>query len=299
MDYLQEGETQALAFVTLGTTSDEQIHDDIEGDRRERLMLHYNFPPYSVGETGRLGTGRREIGHGHLALRAITPLIPSKEDFPYTIRIVSEVLESNGSSSMATVCASSMAIMDAGIQIPQSIAGIAMGLIKEGDQTVVLSDILGDEDHLGDMDFKVAGTKKGITAFQMDIKIKNIDHDTMKTALDQAKEGRLHILEAMEKTIDHSKSDLSKYAPRILTIDINPDNIGLVIGSGGKTIRALTEKFDVEINIDDGGKGSHTRQKCKKQRRSKRSHTPTLRRTRSGKRVYGNSKKNYKLWCIH
>lgn len=247
------GETQALAFVTLGTASDEQFHDDIDGDRRDRFLLHYNFPPYSVGETGRLGTGRREIGHGHLAYRAISPMLPNKENFPYTIRIVSEVLESNGSSSMATVCAGSMALMDAGVQIPRSVAGIAMGLIKEGSDTVVLSDILGEEDHLGDMDFKVAGTRNGITAFQMDIKIKNIDQDTMKIALTQAKEGRMKILDVMESTIKNHKEDLSQYAPRIITLIINPDHIGMVIGSGGKTIRALTEKYKVEINIDDNG----------------------------------------------
>ena len=247
------GETQALAFVTLGTSSDEQIHDDIDGDRRSRFLLHYNFPPYSVGETGRLGTGRREIGHGHLAYRALEPMLPSKEKFPYTMRVVSEVLESNGSSSMATVCAGSMALMDAGVQIDRSIAGIAMGLIKEGDDTVVLSDILGEEDKLGDMDFKVAGTKNGITAFQMDIKIKNIDSDTMKTALNQAKEGRLHILSKMEATISAPSTTLSDFAPRILTFKIKADQIGAVIGSGGKTIRSIMEKFSVEINVDDVG----------------------------------------------
>lgn len=247
------GETQALAFVTLGTARDEQIHDDIDGDRRDGFMLHYNFPPFSVGETGRMGTGRREIGHGHLAYRAIKPMLPDNKAFPYTMRIVSEVLESNGSSSMATVCAGSMALMDAGVHIPKSVAGIAMGLIKEGDRTAVISDILGEEDHLGDMDFKVAGTRDGITAFQMDIKIKNIDEATMKTALSQAKEGRMHILDIMEKTIATPNNDLSEYAPRILTVDIKPDQIGILIGSGGKTIRSLQEKYKVEINIDDNG----------------------------------------------
>lgn len=246
------GETQALAFVTLGTARDEQIHDDIDGDRRDRFLLHYNFPPYSVGETGRLGTGRREIGHGNLAYRALEPMLPDKKIFPYTMRVVSEVLESNGSSSMATVCSGSMALMEAGVHLPKSVAGIAMGLIKEGDNTAVLSDILGEEDHLGDMDFKVAGTRDGITAFQMDIKIKNIDETTMKTALNQAKEGRMHILDIMEKTIS-TPDDLSEYAPRILSVDIKPDQIGILIGSGGKTIRSLQEKYKVEINIDDNG----------------------------------------------
>lgn len=247
------GETQALAFVTLGTAADAQIHDDIDGDRRDRFLLHYNFPPYSVGETGRLGTGRREIGHGHLAYRALEPMLPKKETFPYTMRVVSEVLESNGSSSMATVCAGSMALMDAGVLIPRSVAGIAMGLIKEGEQHVVLSDILGEEDHLGDMDFKVAGTRNGITAFQMDIKIKNIDAETMKVALSQAKEGRIHILDIMEDTISTPNADLSEFAPRILALDIKPDQIGILIGSGGKTIRSLQEKYNVEINIEDTG----------------------------------------------
>lgn len=247
------GETQALAFVTLGTSSDEQIYDDIDGDRRDRFLLHYNFPPFSVGETGRMGTGRREIGHGHLAYRALQSMLPDKKSFPYTMRVVSEVLESNGSSSMATVCAGSMALMDAGVNIPKSIAGIAMGLIKEGNDTVVLSDILGEEDHLGDMDFKVAGTRDGVTAFQMDIKIKNIDSETMKQALNQAREGRMEILEVMEQAIKTSKQDLSEYAPRILTLDINPDHIGLLIGAGGKTIRTLTEKYQVEINIEETG----------------------------------------------
>ncbi len=248
------GETQALATVTLGTASDEQIRDDIDGDKKEHFLLHYNFPPYSVGETGRLFTGRREIGHGHLAFRAVQPILPDKSVFSYTIRIVSEILESNGSSSMATVCASSLSLMDSGVPIKNAVAGIAMGLIAEDDKTVVLSDILGEEDHLGDMDFKVAGTKNGITAFQMDIKIKNVSTETMKEALEQAREGRIHILQIMNKTIENSKEKLSQYAPRVITFEVDPENIGTLIGSGGKTIRSISEKYDVQVDIADNGK---------------------------------------------
>ena len=248
------GETQSLSIVTLGSASDEQIFDDIDGDRRESFLLHYNFPPYSVGETGRLGTGRREIGHGHLAFRAVQPMLPEAEKFPYTIRVVSEILESNGSSSMATVCAASLSLMDSGVPIKDAIAGIAMGLVAENDKMVVLSDILGEEDHLGDMDFKVAGTKNGITGFQMDIKIKNIDSETMKKALLQAKEGRMHILDIMNKTCAEPKKELSPSAPRIISFSVEPENIGLLIGSGGKTIRGISEKHDVQVNIDDTGK---------------------------------------------
>ncbi len=247
------GETQALAVVTLGTMYDEQIMDDIDGDRRENFMLHYNFPPYSVGETGRLGTGRREIGHGHLAHRALSAVIPGKDAFPYTLRVVSEVLESNGSSSMATVCGGSLAMMAAGVPTAKPVAGIAMGLISDGERTAVLSDILGEEDHLGDMDFKVAGTRDGITAFQMDIKIKNVSKEVMTTALGQAKRGRMHILDRMAEAIQAPQSELSEHAPRILSFTVEPDAIGLLIGSGGKTVRSIQEKFGVQVNFDDGG----------------------------------------------
>lgn len=247
------GETQALAVVTLGTMYDEQIMDDIDGDRREHFMLHYNFPPFSVGETGRLGTGRREIGHGHLAHRALSAVVPGKDTFPYTIRVVSEVLESNGSSSMATVCGGSLALMAAGVPTPKPVAGIAMGLISDGDRTAVLSDILGEEDHLGDMDFKVAGTRDGITAFQMDIKIKNVSAEVMTTALEQAKRGRMHILDKMAEAIQQPQEELSVHAPRIVTFTVDPDAVGLLIGSGGKTVRSIQEKFGVQVNFDDGG----------------------------------------------
>jgi len=247
------GETQALVIATLGTAVDEQIMDDIEGDRREHFMLHYNFPPYSVGETRRLGTGRREIGHGHLAHRALAAVLPSKEDFPYTLRIVSEILESNGSSSMATVCGGTMAFMSAGVPIKKPVAGIAMGLIKEGEEIAILSDILGEEDHLGDMDFKVAGTEDGITAFQMDIKIKNVSAQIMKQALAQAREGRLYILSKIQEAISDPRQELSPYAPRIVTLKVNPDKIGLLIGPGGKNVKNICEKHGVEVNIEQDG----------------------------------------------
>jgi len=221
------GETQVLAVTTLGTVFDEQIFDDIEGDRRERFMLHYNFPPFSVGEVGRLGTGRREIGHGDLARRSIEPMLPPKEKFPYTIRVVAEVLESNGSSSMATVCSSSMSLMHAGVPVSRPVAGIAMGLITDETRYAVLSDILGDEDHLGDMDFKVAGTKEGITGFQMDIKISSVSTEILRKALDQAKRGRLHILSIMEKTISSPQSEISPFAPQVLSARIDPEKSGL------------------------------------------------------------------------
>lgn len=248
------GETQAIVVSTLGSSYDEQRIDALEGDETRSFMLHYNFPPYSVGETSfRLGPGRREIGHGALAARAIKPVLPDKEDFPYTIRIVSEILESNGSSSMATVCGSSMSLMDAGVPISAPVAGIAMGLIKEGDNFVVLSDILGDEDHLGDMDFKVAGTQSGITALQMDIKITGINESILTTALAQAKDGRMHILGKMEETISGPKEELSEYAPRILTIQVKPDKVKVVIGSGGKTIKKIVEDTGAQIDIQDDG----------------------------------------------
>ena len=248
------GETQALVVTTLGTGQDEQIIDALEGEYRENFMLHYNFPPYSVGEAGRMGgAGRREIGHGKLAWRAIKPLLPSKDDFPYTIRVVSEITESNGSSSMATVCGTSMSMMDSGVPLEQPCAGIAMGLIKEDERFAVLSDILGDEDHLGDMDFKVAGTSTGITSLQMDIKITSITEEIMKVALEQAREGRLHILAEMEKAIGQGRETVSDNAPRVTTFSINKEKIRDVIGPGGKVIREICESTGAKIDIDDDG----------------------------------------------
>ena len=248
------GETQAMVVTTLGTGSDEQIIDALEGEYREHFLLHYNFPPYSVGETSfRLGPGRREIGHGKLAWRAIHPLMPSKEEFPYTIRIVSEITESNGSSSMATVCGSSLSLMDAGVPLARPVAGIAMGLIKEGDRFAVLSDILGDEDHLGDMDFKVAGSDQGITSLQMDIKITGITEEIMQVALTQARDGRMHILGEMAKALDHSREDVKDTAPRIVTLTIPKDKIRDIIGTGGKVIREICEETGTKIDIEDDG----------------------------------------------
>ncbi|MCW2245155.1 polyribonucleotide nucleotidyltransferase [Azospirillum fermentarium] len=248
------GETQALVVATLGTSQDEQIIDALEGEYREHFMLHYNFPPYSVGEAGRMGSpGRREIGHGKLAWRAVHPLLPKKEDFPYTLRIVSEITESNGSSSMATVCGTSLALMDAGVPLPRPVAGIAMGLIKEDDGFAVLSDILGDEDHLGDMDFKVAGTEKGVTALQMDIKITSITEEIMKIALAQAKDGRLHILGEMAKALPDARESVNQNAPRITVINIPKEKIRDVIGSGGKVIREIVEQTGAKIDIEDDG----------------------------------------------
>jgi polyribonucleotide nucleotidyltransferase len=248
------GETQSLGVTTLGTVYDEKILDDIDGDVRKSFMLHYNFPPFSVGETGRLATKRREIGHGHLAERALEKMLPEKDDFPYTIRLVSEILESNGSSSMATVCSGTMALLHAGVPLKKSVAGIAMGLVTQGDDFVVLSDILGEEDHLGDMDFKVAGTSEGITAFQMDIKIQGVSREILAKALEQAKAGRLHILNIMNGTIAQPREDLSDFAPKIISFMINPDKIGAIIGSGGKTIKSISEMFDSTVNIENDGK---------------------------------------------
>jgi len=247
------GETQSIGVVTLGSTYDEQIFDDIDGDRRSNFMLHYNFPPYSVGETGRTGTGRREIGHGHLAQRAIEPILPAKDKFPYTIRIVSEITESNGSSSMATVCSGTMSLLAAGVPIKTPVAGIAMGLIQEDGKNVVLSDILGEEDHMGDMDFKVTGSEKGITAFQMDIKISGISIEIMKTALEQARDGRLHILGEMAKTISQPSGAISEFAPAVLTYTVDVDKIGAIIGPGGQNIRSISETSGSKVNIDDDG----------------------------------------------
>jgi polyribonucleotide nucleotidyltransferase len=249
------GETQALVVATLGTGEDEQYIDTLEGTKKERFLLHYNFPPYSVGETGRMGSpGRREIGHGKLAWRAVRPLIPKAEEFPYTIRVVSEITESNGSSSMATVCGTSLALMDAGVPLARPIAGIAMGLIKEADGFAVLSDILGDEDHLGDMDFKVAGTEAGVTALQMDIKITGITEEIMKVALEQAKAGRMHILHEMSKGgLQAPRTELGEHAPRIETIKIPTDKIREVIGSGGSVIREIVAESGAKIDIEDDG----------------------------------------------
>ena len=248
------GETQVLAVATLGTGQDEQIIDALEGEYRENFMLHYNFPPYATGEAGRLGSpGRREVGHGKLAWRAVRALLPTKESFPYTIRVVAEVTESNGSSSMASVCGASLALMDAGVPLPRSVAGIAMGLIKEPQGFAVLSDILGDEDHLGDMDFKVAGTEKGITALQMDIKITSITEEIMRITLSQAREGRVHILGEMAKALTGARDTVSENAPRITTFSIPKEKIREVIGSGGKVIREITETTGAKIDIDDDG----------------------------------------------
>ncbi len=247
------GETQAIVTTTLGTSDDEQRIESLEGLQRERFMLHYNFPPFSVGETGRIGTGRREIGHGKLAWRAIHSSLPSKESFPYTFRVVSEITESNGSSSMATVCGTSLALMDAGVPIKEPVAGIAMGLIKEGDDFSVLSDILGDEDHLGDMDFKVAGTKDGITSLQMDIKITGITFEIMEQALRQAKDGRIHILGEMNKALSASRSDVGKHTPKMEKINVDKKDIAAVIGKGGATIRDIVEKSGAKVDVNDEG----------------------------------------------
>jgi polyribonucleotide nucleotidyltransferase len=248
------GETQALVVTTLGTERDAQIIDALQGSRREHFMLHYNFPPYCVGETGRVGSPkRREIGHGKLAKRGISAVMPDPESFPYTIRVVSEITESNGSSSMASVCGSSLALMDAGVPITSPVAGVAMGLIKEGDSHAVLTDIMGDEDHLGDMDFKVAGTTTGVTALQMDIKIEGITREIMQQALAQANEGRIHILGKMSEAISVPREEMSKFAPRYITMKINPERIRDVIGKGGATIRSITEETGASIDIDDSG----------------------------------------------
>jgi polyribonucleotide nucleotidyltransferase len=248
------GETQALAIATLGTGHDEQLVDALAGEYRERFMLHYNFPPFSVGEIGRLGSpGRREIGHGKLALRAISKVLPSKDEFPYSIRVVSEVLSCNGSSSMATVCGASLALMDAGVPLKNAVAGIAMGLIVDGDKSVILSDIMGEEDHLGDMDFKVAGTKDGITALQMDLKVNGISFEIMEAALQQAHDGRLHILKEMSKVLQESRTELNENAPKMRTISIPKDKIREVIGGGGKVIREIIELSGAKIDIDDDG----------------------------------------------
>jgi len=250
----QRGETQAIVTTTLGTATDEQKIDALIGESWKRFMLHYNFPPFSTGETKPLrGPGRREIGHGALAERALVRMLPSHEDFPYTVRIVGEILESNGSSSMATVCGGTLSLMDCGVPIKAPVAGIAMGLIKEGERMAILSDILGDEDHLGDMDFKVCGTERGITAIQMDIKISGLSRSIMERALEQAREGRLHILRCMRETLPTPRPELSQWAPRITTLTVKPDQIRIIIGSGGKTIKGITEQTGCAINIEDDG----------------------------------------------
>ncbi len=250
----RRGETQALSVVTLGSTGDEQRVETLEGNIFVPFMLHYNFPPFSVGEAKRFGSpGRREIGHGGLSTRAVGKVLPDRDTFDYTIRVVSEILESNGSSSMATVCASSLALMDAGVPVSAPVSGIAMGLVKEGDNVLILSDILGDEDHMGDMDFKVAGTREGITALQMDIKIEGLSKPIMQKALDQARKGRLFILDKMEETIKEPRQEISPYAPKILSLHINPDKIRDVIGPGGKVIRAIQTETDSRIDIEDSG----------------------------------------------
>ena len=247
------GETQALVVTTLGMSDDEQRVESLNGMQRNGFMLHYNFPPFSVGECGRIGTGRREVGHGKLAWRAIKSSLPKKEDFPYTLRVVSEITESNGSSSMATVCGTSLALMDAGVPMKEPVAGIAMGLIKEGDNFSVLSDILGDEDHLGDMDFKVAGTKSGITSLQMDIKIEGITFEIMEKALDQAKDGREHILGEMDKVLKVSRTEFSKHTPKMEIITVDKKDIATVIGKGGATIREIVEKSGAKVDVKDTG----------------------------------------------
>jgi polyribonucleotide nucleotidyltransferase len=250
----QRGETQAIVTCTLGTATDEQKIDGLTGETWKRFMLHYNFPPFCTGETKPLrGPARREIGHGALAERALTRMIPDHDDFPYTVRIVSEVLESNGSSSMASVCGGTLSLMDCGVPIKAPVAGIAMGLIKEGSKLAILSDILGDEDHLGDMDFKVCGTKKGITAIQMDIKIKGLERSIMESALQQARDGRLHILQKMLDVLPASREQLNRWAPRITSIKVKPEQIRIVIGSGGKTIKGITDKTGCSVNIEDDG----------------------------------------------
>jgi polyribonucleotide nucleotidyltransferase len=248
------GETQAIVATTLGTGRDAQIIDAVTGEYKDPFMLHYNFPPFCVGETGFMsGPKRREIGHGRLARRGVSAVLPTMEEFPYVLRVVSEITESNGSSSMASVCGTSLSLMDAGVPVKAPVAGIAMGLIKEGDRFAVLSDILGDEDHLGDMDFKVAGTEQGITALQMDIKIEGINEEIMRIALDQAKDGRNFILGEMNKVISESRKEMSEYAPRLMTLKVHPDKIRDVIGKGGVTIRSITEETGATIDIDDDG----------------------------------------------
>ena len=248
------GETQALVTTTLGTSSDEQMLDTLDGDKKEKFLLHYNFPPFSVNEVGRIGsTGRREVGHGKLAWRAINPILKKVNDFPYTLRVVSEITESNGSSSMATVCGASLSLMDAGVPLEKSVAGVAMGLIKEKDNFVVLTDILGDEDHLGDMDFKVAGTDSGITALQMDIKVNGITEEIMREALEKAYNARKHILLEMQKVVKKPRKGTKPNAPTVLNIQINKSKIREVIGSGGKVIKDICEKSNAKVEIDDNG----------------------------------------------
>jgi polyribonucleotide nucleotidyltransferase len=288
------GETQALVIATLGTGEDEQFVDALQGTYKEPFMLHYNFPPFSVGETGRLGApGRREIGHGKLAWRAIRPMLPPHHEFPYTIRVVSEITESNGSSSMATVCGTSLALMDAGVPLRRPTAGIAMGLILEGDRYAVLSDILGDEDHLGDMDFKVAGTERGVTSLQMDIKISGITEEIMRVALTQAKDGRLHILGEMAKALTSARAELGAHAPRIEVITIPVDKIREVIGSGGKVIREIVEKTGAKIDIPTTARSRSRRPTAS---RSRRRSTGSSRSPRSRKSATSTTAPSSRWW---
>ena len=256
------GQTQALTLLTLGTVKEEQRLDDLSLDTSKRYIHHYNFPPFSVGETGFMrGPKRRDIGHGALAERALVPVVPKSEQFAYTIRAVSEILESNGSSSMASVCGSSLALMDAGVPIAAPVAGIAMGLIKEGDDHVILTDIQGAEDHLGDMDFKVAGTAEGVTALQMDIKITGVTREILRDALGRAKDARLSILQIMSETISEPRTTLAEHAPQVLQTQISPDQIGLLIGKGGETIRGLQDEYEVQIDVEEDGSGPHLRRR--------------------------------------
>ena len=292
------GETQAIVTTTLGTSDDEQRIESLEGLQRERFMLHYNFPPFSVGETGRIGTGRREIGHGKLAWRAINSSLPTKESFPYTFRIVSEITESNGSSSMATVCGSSLALMDAGVPIKEPVAGIAMGLIKEGDDFSVLSDILGDEDHLGDMDFKVAGTKDGITSLQMDIKITGITFEIMEQALKQAKDGRVHILDEMNKALSKSRDDVGKHTPKMEKITVEKKDIATVIGKGGATIREIVEKSGAKVDVNDEGEVTVAAPDEDSRNKAMQMIKDLTAKAELNKIYNGKVMKDYGVWCI-
>ena len=292
------GETQAIVTTTLGTSDDEQKIESLDGLQKERFMLHYNFPPFSVGETGRIGTGRREIGHGKLAWRAINSSLPPKETFPYTFRIVSEITESNGSSSMATVCGTSLALMDAGVPIKEPVAGIAMGLIKEGDDFSVLSDILGDEDHLGDMDFKVAGTKDGITSLQMDIKITGITFEIMDQALKQAKDGRIHILGEMNKALSKSRDNVGKHTPKMEKISVDKKDIATVIGKGGATIREIVELSGAKVDINDEGVVTVAAPDEDSRNKAMQMIKDLTAKPEMNKIYNGKSNENYGVWCI-
>ena len=298
------GETQAIVTTTLGTKMDELFMDDIEkGEVKRRFLLHYNFPPYSVGETGRFGsTSRRETGHGNLARRAIEAVLPDEADFPYTLRIVSDITESNGSSSMASVCGGILSLMDAGVPIKKPVAGVAMGLVMEGNRYAILSDIAGAEDHYGDMDFKVTGTADGITALQMDIKVGGINAMILQEALEQAKKGRIHILDIMAKSLEKPREEISQYAPRIITIMINPDKIRDVIGKGGSVIRALTEETGAKIDISDDGTVTIATfaadGDAARQRGCDCPHPGDHRRSRGWRDVHGHRFADRRFWCV-